>query len=41
MSPRRTETFHEVGDGQHLGPVVFIRFKGGNLGGEGVFVGES
>ena len=32
MSPRRTETLHELGDGNHLRPVVVIGFESGDLG---------
>lgn len=32
MSPLRTEALHQVGDREHLFPVGFIGFQGGDLG---------
>ncbi len=32
MSPRRTQALHEVGHGEHLGPVDFVGFERRHLG---------
>ncbi len=37
MSPRRTKALHELGDRQHLCPVVLVGFECGDLGGERLF----
>ncbi len=41
MSPRRTHSLHEVGDGQHLGPVVFVGFQSCDFGSQDLFVVSS
>jgi len=41
MSPRRTQTLHDVRYGQHLCPIVFVGFEDGHLFGECLFVMSS
>lgn len=38
MSPRRTQTLHEVGHSQHLRPVGFVCFESGDFGRHGSLV---
>ena len=32
MSPRCTQTLHDVGYGEHVGPVIFVDFESGHFG---------
>ena len=38
MSPRRTEFFHQAGNGGHLGPVSLVGFQSGGLSRESAAV---
>lgn len=41
MSPRRTEAFHQIGDGEHLGAVFVVGLQYGDLDGKHLFATES
>ncbi len=41
MSPRRTETLHEIGHSQHLSPIIRVGFRHRYFGGQGVQIMES